>query len=70
MIVPWGFRGVEAGMSDATLIEKTREQEILEELGAFFDLHIGAMTPSQLEEFERKSEEIMEQARLRSSESA
>jgi hypothetical protein len=48
----------------------SREQEILKEFEAFFDRHISAMSPSQLEQYERRSAEILEESRSRMSESA
>ena len=48
----------------------SREQEILKEFEAFFDHHIGAKSPSELEQFERRSAEILEESRNRSNESA
>ena len=48
----------------------SREQEILKEFEAFFDRHISAMSPSQLEQYERRSAEILEESRSRLSESA
>jgi hypothetical protein len=47
----------------------SREQEILKEFEAFFDRHISGMSPSQLEQFERRSAVIREESRSRSSES-
>jgi hypothetical protein len=46
----------------------SREQEILKEFQSFFDRHIGAMSPSQLRRFERRSAEILKESRSRSSE--
>ena len=37
----------------------SREQEILKEFEAFFDLHIGAMSESQIQRFEERSAEIL-----------
>ena len=48
----------------------SREQEILEEFRRLIDIGIDAMSPGQLEDYERKADEIMKQSRLRSSESA
>jgi len=47
----------------------SREQEILEEFRQLIDIGIDAMSPGQLEDYERKADEIMKQSRLRSNES-
>jgi hypothetical protein len=49
----------------STLIEKTREEEILEELNASIDKRIDAMSPGELSEYERKAENLMKKARRR-----
>lgn len=46
----------------------SREQEILEEFRRLIDIGIDTMSPVQLEEYERKADEIMKQSRLRSNE--
>jgi hypothetical protein len=51
-------------------IEKTREEEILEELKASIDKSIDAMSPSQLSEYERKAEKLMKRARRRATSTA
>jgi hypothetical protein len=54
----------------STLIEKTREEEILEELNASIDKSIDAMSPSELREYERKAENLMKKARRRATSAA
>ena len=46
-----------------------REQEILKELESFFDRHLCAMSPSQLQQFELRSAEILKESRSRLNES-
>jgi flagellar hook-basal body complex protein FliE len=43
----------------------SREQEILKDFEAFFDHHIGAMNPSQLQQFEERSAKILKESRSR-----
>ena len=51
-------------------VAPAREQEILEEFSRHINIGIGTMSPGQVEEYERKADEIMKQARLRPSESS
>ena len=46
----------------------SREREILKEFEAFFDRHIGGMSPSQLQRFEERSAEILKESRNRKTE--
>jgi len=46
------------------------EQEILKELESFFQRHISAKTPSQLQQYEHNVEKIVEVAKTKSSEAA
>jgi hypothetical protein len=46
----------------------SREQEILKEFEAFFDRHIGAMSPSELQRFEERSAKILKESRSRTTE--
>jgi hypothetical protein len=43
----------------------SREAEILKEFESFFDRHIGAMTPSQLRQYKKRSVEILDESRSR-----
>jgi hypothetical protein len=65
---PAGVRSIRS--SEPKKPPLSREQEILEEFRHFIDAGIDAMSPTELEDYERKAEEIMKQARVRSSESA
>ena len=62
-----GVREVRSPKPGSALV--SREQEILKEFEAFFDRHISVMSPSQLEQYERRSAEILEESRSRLSES-
>jgi len=48
----------------------SREQAILKEFESFFERHIGAMTPSQLQQYERNVEKLVDEAKAESSEAA
>ena len=46
----------------------SREQEILKEFESFFDHHICAMDPTQLQQFEVESAKILKESRSRTTE--
>jgi len=50
--------------------DSSREQEILKEFESFFERHLSAMTPVQLEQYERNAEELMKQSTVERNEAA
>lgn len=47
-------------MKGAAAAVKTRQKAVNDEVQAFFDVSIDAMTPQQIEAFERRSKKIMD----------
>ena len=65
MASPARVRIRKTGTVKAKPVAVSREEEILKELESFFDRHIGAMTPSQLRQYKKRSVEILEESRSR-----
>ena len=47
-------------MKGTTVAARSRQMPIVDEIQSFFDDSIDAMTPRQLQEFERESKKIMD----------
>jgi hypothetical protein len=47
-------------MKGAAMAVKSRQKAVVDEIQAFFDASIDAMTPRQIEAFERRSKKVMD----------